>query len=48
MEAHYQVLQIIFLEQFTEVNVNTDKMIKNVKFVELNMNIATVFLNTQI
>ena len=25
----------------------TDMMIKNVKFVELNMNIKTVFLNTQ-
>ena len=27
--------------------VNTDTVIKNVKLAELNINIATVFLNTQ-
>ena len=38
----------IFLKQFIELNVNWDMMIKNVKHVELNISIATVFLNTQI
>ena len=35
-------------KEFIELNVNTDMMIKNVKLVELNVSIATVFLNTQI
>ena len=30
-----------------ELHVNTDTMIKNVKFVELYISIATVFLNAQ-
>ena len=30
-----------------EPNVNTDAMIKNVKLVELNISIATVFLKAQ-
>ena len=38
----------IFLKEFIELNVNWDMMIKNVKHVELNISIATVFLNTQI
>ena len=33
-------------ERIHRINVNTDIMIKNVKLVELNVNIATVFLNT--
>ena len=28
--AHYQILSVIFLEEFRELNVNTDIMIKNV------------------
>ena len=47
-QAHYKILSIIFLKEFTKLNVNTDTMIKNVKHVELNISIATVFLNTQI
>ena len=35
-------------ERIHRINVNTDIMIKNVKLVELNVSIATVFLNTQI
>ena len=35
-------------KEFIELNVNTDMMTKNVKLVELNVSIATVFLNTQI
>ena len=44
---HYQILSIIFLKEFIKFNVNTDTVIKNVKLAELNISIATVFLNTQ-
>ena len=47
-QVHYQVLPIIFLREFIELNVNLDTIIKNVKNMELNISIATVFLNTQI
>ena len=46
-QAHYQILSIIFLKEFIELNVNTDKKIKNGKLVELNISIAAVFLNIQ-
>ena len=38
-QVHYQILSIIFLNEFIELNVNLDTMIKNVKLV--------VFLNIQ-
>ena len=44
----YQILSIIFLKEFIELNVNTNITIENVKLVEVNMSIATVFSNTQI
>ena len=47
-QVHYQILSIIFLKEFTELNVNTDMMIKNVKLVELNITIATVLMNREI
>ena len=46
-QAHYQILSIIFLKEFIKLNVNRNTMMKNVKLAELNVNIATVFLNTQ-
>ena len=46
-KAHYQILSIIFLKEFIELNVNSDMVIKNVKHIELNVSIATVFLNIQ-
>ena len=46
-EAHYQILSIILLKDFIELNVNTDIMATNVKLVELNISIVTVFLNMQ-
>ena len=46
-QAHYQILSIIFLKEFIKLNVNTRTMIENVKLVELNINIATAFLNTK-
>ena len=47
-QVHYQILSIIFLKEFIELNVNLDIMIKNVKDAELNISIATVFLNIQV
>ena len=47
-QAHYQILSIIFLKEFIELNVNTDMTIRNVRLVELNIGVETVFLNTQI
>ena len=44
------ILQFVDSARFMasiELNVNTDTMIKNVKFVELYISIATVFLNAQ-
>ena len=46
--THYQILSIVFLKEFIELNVNSDTIIKNVKYVELNISIATVTLNTKI
>ena len=40
-QAHYQILSIIFLKDFTKLNLNMDTMIKNIKLEELNANIAT-------
>ena len=48
LQAHYQILSLIFLKEFIELNVNTDVIKKkNVKLVELNTSIATLFLNLQ-
>ena len=47
-QAHYQILSMIFPKKFIELNINSDTMIKNVKHVELNVSIVTVFLNKQI
>ena len=48
-QAHYQVLPIIFLNEFIKFEfINVDTMIKIVKNSKLNIDIATVFLNTLI
>ena len=44
----YQILSIIFLKEVIELNVNRNMIIKNVKLVELNITVVTVFLDTQI
>ena len=44
-QALYQILSIIFLNEFIELNVNLDTVIENVKYVYLNISIVTVFLN---
>ena len=46
-KAHCQILSIIFLNEFIQLHVNSN-VLKNVRLVELNMSIVTVFLNTQI
>ena len=43
----YQVLLIILLKEFMQLNVNTDTMIKSPKLAELNTEIETSFLNTK-
>ena len=45
MSNSLSILSIIFLKEFIEWNVNSDMMRKNVKYVELNISTATVFLN---
>ena len=47
-QAHYQILSIIFLKKFIELNVDSDMTIKNVKYVELNISIPTDFLNMSV
>ena len=47
-QAHYQILSIIFLKEFIELNVNKNMMIKTVRLLKLNINIATASLNTQL
>ena len=46
-QDHYQILSIILLKEFIKLNVNRDRMIKNVKPAEFDKNIATAFLHTQ-
>ena len=43
-QAHYQILSIIFLKEFIELNVNSDTLIKNVTHVKLNIITVAVFL----
>ena len=47
-QAHYQSFSIIFLKEFIKLNVNTDAVTKNMKYVEFKISIATVSLNPQI
>ena len=47
-QAHYQTLSIIFLKEFIELNVNSDRMIKTCKTFGIKISIVTAFLNTQI
>ena len=42
-QARYQILLIIILKKFVKLNVNTNTMIKNVKFTESNSKIETAF-----
>ena len=42
-----QIWLIILLKEFLVLNVNTDVIIKSVKLMELNIKIASAFLNTK-
>ena len=46
-QAHYQILLIICLKYFIELNGNLTMTIKNVKHVELKISIAIVLKNNQ-
>ena len=46
-EAYCRILLITLLKEFIKLNVNTNTAIKNVKLVELNTKVASVFLNTE-
>ena len=48
MATSLSILPIIFLKAFIKLNENTDTIIKNVRLAEMNINIATIFLNTWI
>ena len=41
-QAHYQILSIVLLKEFIELNVNLDPMIKNLKCEQFILSIATV------
>ena len=47
LQAHHQIILITILKEFMKLNVNTNTMIKNVKYAELNRKIESTFLNTQ-
>ena len=47
LQAHHQIVLITILKEFMKLNVNTNTMIKNVKYAELNRKIENAFLNTQ-
>ena len=47
-QAYYQILSIIILKEFIKLNVNADTKIKKMKLADLNISIATAFLNTWI
>ena len=46
-QVHYQILLNILLKEFIVLNINSDMTIKNVKHVEINISITTVFLNIE-
>ena len=41
-QTHYQILSIIFLKKFIELNVNSNTMIKNVKLSELHTTVKHI------
>ena len=47
-QASYQILLLTLMKEFMKLNIDSDMIIKNVNFVELNTKIATAFWNTQI
>ena len=46
-QVYYQILLIILLKEFIKLDIEMNMITKNVKRVEWNIKITTVFLNTQ-
>ena len=46
-QAHYEMLLINVLKEFTKLNANIDMIIKNAKRVESNTMIVSAVLNTR-
>ena len=40
--AHYQTFSVIFLKEFIKLKVNLDMMIKNVKHIDISININII------
>ena len=47
LQARYQILLIILLQEFIKLNSNTNMIIRNVKYAESDIKIEISFLNTQ-
>ena len=47
-QAIHQIQPVHFLKKFTKLNIHADTTMKTIKLAELNISIATVFLNMQI
>ena len=47
-QGHYQILSTTFLKSLTKLNLSTVTIVNNMKHVELNLSVVTVFLITQI
>ena len=41
-QTHYQILSIIFLKKFIELNVNSNTVIKNLKLSELHTTVKYI------
>ena len=44
-QGHYQILLIILLNEFVKLNIKMNMVIKTAKYVEVNTDITTAFLN---
>ena len=44
-QGHYQILLIILLNEFVKLNIKMNMVIKTAKYVKVNTDITTAFLN---
>ena len=47
-QTHYQIFSIISLKEIIKLHEDMDMIIKNMKKLELNTNVVSAVLNTQI
>ena len=47
-QTHYQIFSIISLKEIIKLHEDMDMIIKNMKKLELNTNVVSTVLNTQI